>query len=139
MKLFFLKNYIIIFLLCVVSFFAILYAYKKSALDVMFTTGRIMCNTILNAEMNYFRYNNEFKYVARTSFDEDLMLDARNNLFFSSFSIYKLKNNKNAISVFGINELINYEMILEFDEKSEATSEPQKLNVKIVKHKTNSN
>ncbi len=63
------------------------------------------------------------------------MIDSRNNLFFPSFSVYKLKNNKSAISVFGINELKNYEMILEFDENSTVTSNPKKLKVKVIKHK----
>jgi len=133
--LFFVKNYIIVFMLCVISFFVLLYAYKSGVLNVKFTTGRILCSTILNAEINYYSHNNKFKYIDRTSFDDELMIDSRNNLFFPSFSVYKLKNNKNAISIFGVNELKNYEMILEFDENSNVTSNPKKLKVKIIKYK----
>jgi hypothetical protein len=129
------KNYIIIFVLCVISFFVVFQIYKKSVLDIRFTTGRILCCTILNAELNYYSHNNKFRYLDKTSFDEVLMLDSRNNLFFPSFSVFKLNNNKSAISIFGIKDLKNYEMILEFDENSRTTSDPKKLKVKIVKHK----
>lgn len=134
---FFVKNYIIVFMLCVISFFVVLHTYKSGVLNVMFTTGRILCSTILNAEIDYYSHNGKFKYIKRTSFDDELMIDSRNNLFFPSFSVYKLKNNKSSISVFGINELKNYEMILEFDENSTVTSNPKKLKVKVIKHKKN--
>lgn len=122
-------------MLCVIMFFAVLHMYKRGVLNVMFTNGRILCSTILNAEINYYADHNKFRYLDRTSFDEELMIDSRNNLFFPSFSISKLSNNKNAISVFGIKDLKNYELILEFDENSKVTSDPQKLKIKVVKHK----
>lgn len=102
----------------------------------MFTTGRILCSTILNAEINYYAHNNKFKYLERTSFDEELMIDSRNNLFFPSFSVSRLNDNKNIISVFGVKDLKNYELILEFDENSKVTSDPRKLKIKVVKHKS---
>ncbi|MDD5021412.1 MAG: hypothetical protein PHR82_04630 [Endomicrobiaceae bacterium] len=130
------KNYIILFIVCVISFFAVLHMYNRGVLNVMFTSGRILCSTILNAEINYYSDHNEFRYLDRTSFDELLLIDSRNNLFFPSFSVSKLNDNKSAISVFGINDLKNYELILEFDENSTVTSDPRKLKVKVVKHKS---
>lgn len=132
---FFVKNYIIVFIVCVISFFVVFQTYKRGVLNVMFTTGRILCSTILNAEINYYAHHNKFKYLDRTSFDEELMIDSRNNLFFPSFSISKLNDNKNIISVFGIKDLKNYELRLEFDENSIVTSDPRKLKIRVVKHK----
>lgn len=133
---FFVKNYIIVFIVCVISFFVVFQTYKRGVLEVMFTTGRILCSTILNAEINYYAHNNKFKYLERTSFDEELMIDSRNNLFFPSFSVSRLNDNKNIISVFGVKDLKNYELILEFDENSKVTSDPRKLKIKVVKHKS---
>ncbi len=135
---FFVKNYIIVFIVCVISFFVVFQTYKRGVLEVMFTTGRILCSTILNAEINYYAHNNKFKYLDRTSFDEELMIDSRNNLFFPSFSVSRLNDNRNIISVFGVKDLKNYELILEFDENSKVTSDPQKLKIKVIKHKLKS-
>ena len=129
------KNGIIAFIVCVIAFFVVFQTYKRGVLNVMFTTGRILCSTILNAEIDYYSHHNKFRYINRRSFDDDLMIDSRNNLFFPSFSVSRLNDNKNIISVFGVKDLKNYELVLEFDENSKVTSDPRKLKIKVIKHK----
>lgn len=129
------KNYIAIFVISVIAFFVLLQAYKMAVQNTMLTTGHVFCNVILNAEINYYSKHGKFKYIDKTLMDEDLMIDARSDLFFSSFSVNKLDTGRSLITVYGYDNLENYILTLEFDENSKSESNPNKLKIKRVKLK----
>ncbi len=129
------KNYIPIFVISVIAFFVLLQTYKMAVLNTMLTTGHVFCNVILNAEINYYSKHGKFKYTDKTSMDEDLMIDARSDLFFSAFSVEELDNGKSLITAYGYDNLKNYILTLEFDKNSKSESNPNKLKIKRVKLK----
>lgn len=107
--------------------------YQRYLREEMLSSGQILCNQIMNANLTYYSEHGIYLTNDKVSFNKDFPLDARTNPYFSVFSTYPLENNKQGITVFGSDKMQNYEIRLEYDEEVSKSKSIKDLKMKVVK------
>ncbi len=99
--------------------FSSLYIVRKYKKENLLEAGKALCVHLMNAGITYYREHGTYLINDKVSFNEDYPYDARTNSYFSIFSTYPVGGKKQAISVFGSQEMKDYELRVVFDEDSE--------------------
>jgi len=134
-KLAIIKNYIILFIVTVVSGFAIFLTYQEYILSSRITLGQVLCSQIRNAQIYYYQQNKKYVVSNKVFSNDDLGIDARNNPYFYTFSTYAIDNNTQRVIVYGSDQMKGYEIYLDFDSTDKKTNNLKNLNIKVVKNK----
>lgn len=134
-----LKTIILFIVIIIIIIFALHFTYKKYLTDTMLTDGKILCSQIMNAHQSYYSEHKKYLTLNKVSYVEEFPLDARTNPYFSVFSTYQFNKDKQGIIVFGSDEMKDYEIHLEFDEKISKLRSIKNLKMEVVKNKSTTN
>jgi len=135
-KLAVIKNYIILFIVTVISGFAIFLTYQEYILSSRITLGQVLCSQIRNAQLYYYQQNKEYIVLDKVFSSDELGIDARNNPYFYTFSTYPVDNNTQRVVVYGSDKMKEYEVYLDFDSSDKNTNNLKNLDIKVIKNKS---
>lgn len=136
-KLSIIRTYIILFIVMVISAFAIFLTYQEYIFVSRISLGQILCSQIRNAQLLYYSQNGKFITLDKVFFNEDLNIDARNNPYFYTFSTYSVGTDKQGVTVFGSDSMKDYEIVLHFNSRDQKTTNIKDLDIKVIKNRNN--
>lgn len=134
-KLAIIKNYIILFIVTVISGFAIFLTYQEYILSSRITLGQVLCSQIMNAQLYYYQQNNKYVTLNKVFSSDELGIDARTNHYFYTFSSFPVDNTTQRVVVYGSDKMKGYEIYLDFDSTDKKTNNLKNLDIKVVKNK----
>ena len=135
-KLAIIKNYIILFIVTVISGFAIFLTYQEYILSSRITLGQVLCSQIRNAQLYYYQENKEYIVLDKVFSSDELGIDASNNPYFYTFSTFPVDDATQRVVVYGSDQMKGYEIYLDFDSTDKKTNNLKNLDIKVIKNKT---